>query len=622
MALRNTTYQTTFICDVQPGIGTLRGAIANGSGPKAFVLLVRFYDAQGNLIPGPYLRFSHSQLGSYRYLSGGIPKAPAEFDMPIFMPDGATRLDAIFCAWEAETPIIFARAPQASGQIKLRSAPPAKAAPPPQILVGEGRFEPGHLYQVQISVAPGQGDAEKAHLLVVECYDAAGQLLHERLPGMSYSETAGCYVYLSFAAPDQPVEQQLKLVPPEGAVGYRIHLRRWRGSGTPQVVSFIQRELLNHGAQVEFVTRQAEEAIAQVARRDGLVVITATTRALESENRLNRPQVLAQQFAQQGFLTFYVYYRFDKTDPLPERNFEGIVQIPQDIFQILAPMIARAPAQGPRIAIFSIPDDNSVRQLGVFKRYRWRTVYEARDDWEEFAAANVGKWYNPLWERFLTSSCDRTICVSPALTAKMVMLGCPPEQAQISPNATTTQFVEVAARYRRRRVATPLRKSRPVLGYFGHLTNAWFDWPLIARAALLRPDWDFECIGFGEPSSLRLPQNVRVLEAVPQLELPRMTRKWTLGLIPFRPSVLSRAVDPIKIYDYLALGLPTLSVRMGRIETLDNVMIYEGVDDFLLKADALIARLRSGPFEWPTSPHEHTWNSRVRQIVDICTEAV
>lgn len=634
MATRGSTHQTTYTYDVRPGIGSLRGAIANGAGAKAFVLLVRFYDEHDRLIPGPYLRFSYSRLGAYRYLPGGSPTTPSEFDIPLFMPDGARRLDALFCGWETDSAIAFARPPQPAGQIRPRLPRPlipapaprqmpaskqVPAAPPKPTLICDGLFEKGRLYEIDVTVAPGEGDGEKAHLLVVECLDRAGQVVSKRLPGFSFSETAGCYVYISFAAPGELFQKVLKLAPPEGATAYRVLLKRWQGKGTPRVLSVEQRALLDHPSQVESVSHQIEEAIQAIGGKlDRLVMITATTRAIESENRLNRPQVLAQEFARQDFLVFYVYYRFAKSDPLPERRFNGIVQIPNDIFQILAPRIARAQAAGPRIAIFSIPDDNSVRQLGVFQRYRWRTVYEVRDDWEEFAAADVGKWYNPLWERFLTTTCEQTICVSPPLASKMLAFGCPKDRVSLSHNATTSRFIEAAEPFRRRRTSSiPLAGERPVLGYFGHLTEAWFDWSLIAQAATLRPNWLFEFIGFGAPKELVLPQNVTIKDAVPQLELPTLSRTWDIGMIPFRPSPLSRAVDPIKVYDYQALGLPTLSVPMSLIHLLDNVQIYQGLNDFLAKADALVSRLRLGPLDWNARPSEHTWAARAGRIVDL-----
>lgn len=635
---RGNTFQTTFSYDVRPGIGTLRGAVANGTGSKAFVLLVRFYDERDNLIPGPYLRFSHSRLGAYRYIAGGSSKAPKEFDVPFFMPEGACRLDAIFCGWETEEPVQFGRPLQPGGQIRLRLPRPAisvqqpsapsplsakqRSVQPGPILVCKGRFEAQRLYEIDIDIAAGQGDREKAHLLVVECEDDAGQAIETRLPGLSYSETAGNYIYVSFADEEETVHKTVKISPPEGAAGYRILLRRWYGKGSPRILALEQRTLLDHAAQVEVVTQQVEIATASIGSIcKSLAVITATTRPLESANRLNRPQALAQEFAHQGFLVFYIYYRFVKTEPLPERNFEGILQIPNDIFQIVAPRIASLRSTGLRIALFSIPDDISVRQLGVFQWFRWRTIYEVRDDWEEFAAANVGKWYNSLWERFLASNCAQTICVSPALVAKMLMFGCSTERVSLSHNATTQRFIETAEPFRRRRVTTRSSNDQLVFGYFGHLTEAWFDWPLILQAALQRPEWNFEFIGFGAPDNLNTPSNVVIKDAVTQLELPALSQRWDVGMIPFRPSPLSRAVDPIKIYDYLALGLPTLSVQMSLIHQMDNVHIYEGLDDFLTKAEGLVARLREGPLDWPTPAWQHTWAARVRQIAEQATHS-
>ncbi len=43
--------------------------------------------------------------------------------------------------------------------------------------------------------------------------------------------------------------------------------------------------------------------------------------------------------------------------------------------------------------------------------------------------------------------------------------------------------------------------SRKV-GYIGHLTASWFDWPLIIRSARESPDLIYEFIGFGEPKIL------------------------------------------------------------------------------------------------------------------------
>lgn len=615
MASRGPSHQATYTFDVRPGIGSLRGAITNGKGPKAFILLIIFYDAEGKKIPGPYRRLSSSRYGAFRYLAGGRADAPAEFTVPLVVPDKARRLDANFCGWASDLAVDFERPLEAGGSVMARL--PDVATPPPPVVVCEGSFEAGPVSEVEIEIAPGKGDGEKAHLLVVECLNSAGKIVNARLPGFQFAKTTGNSIYVSFDSTGEPFRRVVQVHSPEGATAYRLLLKRWRGKGTPRLVSVDQRAVLEYAAQVELVTNHVSTALQSMeSKYDSMIMITATTKAIEAANRINRPQALAQEFARQGFLVFYVYHRYVNTAALPERTFDGIVQLPSDIFQILAPRIARTQAKRFRISLFSIPDHNSVRQLGVFQRFGWRTIYEVRDDWEAFAAVNVGRWYSSLWERFMTTGCDRTICVSPALMSKMMLFGCSKDKASLSHNATTTAFIKTAEPYRNRRMTEQLTKRRPVLGYFGHLTDAWFDWPLIAQAAAHRPDWDFEIIGFGAPKTSAMPPNVMINDAVPPLELPHLSQHWDIALIPFLPGPLSRAVDPIKIYDYQALGLPTLSVPMSLIHLLDNVHIYVGLDDFLVKADALVARLSTGPLEWRPLPSANTWTARATQIIE------
>ena len=52
-------------------------------------------------------------------------------------------------------------------------------------------------------------------------------------------------------------------------------------------------------------------------------------------------------------------------------------------------------------------------------------------------------------------------------------------------------------------------------------------------------------------------------------ELPAYCRQFDVGLIPFKLNELTRAVNPIKLREYLAAGLPVISTP------LPEVAIYE-----------------------------------------------
>jgi glycosyltransferase involved in cell wall biosynthesis len=126
---------------------------------------------------------------------------------------------------------------------------------------------------------------------------------------------------------------------------------------------------------------------------------------------------------------------------------------------------------------------------------------------------------------------------------------------------------------------TPLQSPK-VVGYFGHFSDAWFDWDTVIYAAEQLPDVEFELIGWGisEPTRMRLTRlpNIRLPGIVPQNELHRYARNWWAAMIPFQPSAVSAAVDPLKIYEYLHLGLPT---AVTGISGIANYPLVEYADD-------------------------------------------
>lgn len=621
--------------NVRPGSGSLHLEVKNGSGKKAFIAVFEYLTAAGNLINGPYPKLSYSSIGAFRYFDGCADGKTLSVQVQLIVPREAAVLIVTIASWKYQEAVLLGEAPRISGQIAVAgpvaaapvAAAPASATPLSQtqtgkregcVIIAEEVIMPERLYTISIKSRSVGEKLDKAAILLFDFLDAKGQFIPGRYPGLDYSETVGNYRYVNSRAVGDDTETKLALVPPQSATMLLIQGKRWRSKHQPSISGVTIEVGLQYAGQIQAVKYAVEAALSTSDTSiRGTVLITATTRSLDISNRLNRPQIIAREFAKAGFLVFYVYYRFDKSEQLPSTVFANIVQIPVDMFETLAPSIAEQAPFLPRIMLLSIPDDRSVRQLGLFKRYSWRIIYEVRDDWEEFAAANVGKWYRPLWERFLCSAADWVITVSPALRRKMILLSADPERCIINPNATTEEFVAAAQPYRVGRSSPSRQIDTPVFGYFGHLTEAWFDWPLLLTAARLRPEWRFECIGFGAPSNLDLPSNVIILDAVPQLNLPELSKHWDVGLIPFKLGALSLAVDPIKVYDYISLGLPTLSVPMGQIETYCGVSIYRGIADFLEKADLIVRRLQAQDLVVAVDPATITWGSRIRSIIDL-----
>jgi glycosyltransferase involved in cell wall biosynthesis len=112
---------------------------------------------------------------------------------------------------------------------------------------------------------------------------------------------------------------------------------------------------------------------------------------------------------------------------------------------------------------------------------------------------------------------------------------------------------------------------RPIVGFFG-LISTWVDLELVVRLSKAYPDVSFVLIGKAEVNVdlLRACPNVQCLNAVPYSQLPEYARYFDIGLIPFRINKLTVAVNPLKLMEYFALGLPVLASRLPELEAIDG----------------------------------------------------
>jgi hypothetical protein len=85
-----------------------------------------------------------------------------------------------------------------------------------------------------------------------------------------------------------------------------------------------------------------------------------------------------------------------------------------------------------------------------------------------------------------------------------------------------------------------------------------------------------------------------------------------VGIIPFKINKLSAAVDPIKIYEYLALGLPVVSFFMPQIKNYPNTRLANSVDEFANELD-LALKNNTSNIEIDKWLKENTWQDRVDQ---------
>jgi polysaccharide pyruvyl transferase CsaB len=290
------------------------------------------------------------------------------------------------------------------------------------------------------------------------------------------------------------------------------------------------------------------EERARAAGAGRVVAIFSGTQLLESEGQ--RPTQLALALARRGVPVVFVYWRWWESEHRPQdRLEEGIVQIPIDVVTRRPEILAGVCAESERIALFEFPHPGFFETLSTLGSAGWITVYDVIDDWEEFHRVGQAIWWDEEMERHLIGACDAVFAINEVLAGRVRQLG---GESEVVGNGLKPGLEAI-------REPRPLPRGEVTVGYFGYLAGAWFDWELVAEAARRRPSWRFYLIGYGgSPEGVELPATVELLGKQPQEDLAAFAANWDVAVIPFKPDRLAAGADPIKTYEYLAMGLPVV----------------------------------------------------------------
>lgn len=185
------------------------------------------------------------------------------------------------------------------------------------------------------------------------------------------------------------------------------------------------------------------------------------------------------------------------------------------------------------------------------------TIYRLSDFVAEFPGQVRGK---AKCETEVICKTDIVLAVSQSLYEEAVKIRGTPKGVYLLPNGVDTKPFGVAW------PEPPEYKEipRPRAIYVGTMAS-WFDWEFLVKVAAMCPFVSFILVGRGSPPA-PLPKNVYLLGAYPPERIPAFVQHADVGLIIFKDLPrIARIEKPLKFYDYLAAGLPVVSVSYGNL---------------------------------------------------------
>ncbi|MCX6149371.1 MAG: glycosyltransferase [Ignavibacteriales bacterium] len=125
--------------------------------------------------------------------------------------------------------------------------------------------------------------------------------------------------------------------------------------------------------------------------------------------------------------------------------------------------------------------------------------------------------------------------------------------------------------------------KKPVIGFFG-LLAPWINIDLICKSACNYPEYTFLIIGkpATDISQFDEIKNLKFVGEIPYKELPAYAKVFDVGLIPFKVNELTIAANPIKLLEYLSMGIPVVSTDLPEAAKFkDYIFIAKDDKEFI-----------------------------------------
>jgi glycosyltransferase involved in cell wall biosynthesis len=162
----------------------------------------------------------------------------------------------------------------------------------------------------------------------------------------------------------------------------------------------------------------------------------------------------------------------------------------------------------------------------------------------------------------------------------------------------------------------------PRIVFTGAVVASKLDMSLLVALARARPNYSFALVGPvgpGDPrtdvSRLATEPNVHLLGGRSYEQLPSVLRAADVGLIPYARNELTDSIFPMKVYEYLAAGLPVLATPLPSLDGIEGVATAPDADGLARLLDETLAH--DSPqhrLDRSRGAASHSWDVRMQEI--------
>jgi len=188
-----------------------------------------------------------------------------------------------------------------------------------------------------------------------------------------------------------------------------------------------------------------------------------------------------------------------------------------------------------------------------------------------------------------------------------------PKPVALIPNAVNHRLFNFYNNYL---VPLDLPKREFTIMYIGALWGEWFDWNLLIKIAKSFPDFSVVIIGDYRGQCPEKFPNLYFLGLKAQKDLPAYLKFTNVAIIPWKVNKITIATSPLKLYEYLAMHVPTVVPNLPPLQNIPYVFTSHDDVDFLENIKIALDIDRS-QIILENFVSDNSWEHRVKQILEL-----
>jgi len=311
----------------------------------------------------------------------------------------------------------------------------------------------------------------------------------------------------------------------------------------------------------------------------------------------------------------------------------------QDGLSVLSPLVlplhGNAAAEALNRRVLPALVSRAVRRLGMRDPWLWSyvpqaealldalepslVVYHCVDDISAHERIDTAS-FRAAETRFAARA-DLVLASAPELVRRMREIS---DNVLEAPNVADTALFATALEHDAAHPSDPAIAALPSprLVFTGAISAVKLDIALLTELARARRDWSLALVGpvgLGDPttdaSALTAEPNVHLLGPRPYEGLPAVLRGAEVGLIPYVRSELTDSIFPMKVYEYLAAGLPVVATPLPALAEVEQVVKAPDAASFQAAIERELAA--DGPdvrVQRSQEAASHSWDARMLEI--------